>query len=88
MDKNKAEMSRASRPGQSGDIREEQREIIRLKWAKYIGLEQTAQNKKNRSKKADIKGEKLDLHSQDIVREKEVVRSNIYGTPRISKYLE
>ena len=40
------------------------------------------QGEKSGADRVDIRGDKLELHTQDIVRKMEVARRNIYVTPK------
>ena len=49
-------------------------------------MDQASRNEENRVERSEqIKGDKLDLHAQEIVGIMEVERSNRDGTPRFSK---
>ena len=96
MEKNEVERSRAIRSERKGSRGATWRENIISEWAKYSRLDQakkietisTEQGDQSGEEQVDIKGEKLELHAQDIFGKREVAHINRDGTPRFSKGVE
>ena len=59
-----------------------------MEQAKYIGAIRAEQGDQSGSERADIRGEKLELHTQENSRKREVARSGRDGTLKFYKGVE
>ena len=88
MDKNKSERSIVIKLERRENIISEWEKYILLEKAKEIGIIRAEQGDQSGAERADIRGEKLELHAQENSRKREVARSGRDGTLKFYKGVE